>query len=1100
MKKLLTILTLFAASCGVWAQNHTEVTLEDNQTITGTKSFSQYALTVAGLPVAPPNGTPAIVLDGNGSSCTAGGGVTIVLCLYNNGWQVVSGGGGGGGSAFVGGLGNSFQDVTEVAAPVNPVTGNDRLWLDSTSHTLKCKTSSGADCFLPAAINLAGSSFGGVTGTLPGANMSAVNLAAGGNGGVSGILPTGNLPFTYTGNTTKLVTGGTIAGTAQPLCTDINLNATTSGCPGATSVPFSGITASTNSTAAMVIGTGASLAATGSGTITATSLALGSSGTITASSGASVDFSSVVATAFKIPVAVGASPTADGQLGVDSTTHYFNFGSNGSTHNVAAWAGDIGGNTALSPQVTVTHLSSPLPIAQGGTAGTTAGAAFTNLAPVATIAGSIMYWNGTSWVKLDGNTSGTNFLQENALGVPSWAATAATVAWSNISPAATNTIINNGAFSTTFTQTAAQNWFWSNTTASTSSVNQSSPIFNICGQGWEGSTPADTQDCWTLQNVIPNGPNPNVTLLFGNSGATSGLRIVQFPGPIATQGAVSTSCSGASGGCIGLTEGSSVPSGLGGVDELYAKSSSHRLMMNNNNAGEQQIVGSGVDINTSDQVISLHLTSPAQCTNQVLNGVTAGVTGTSTCVTITSAYVDTTVATTNGANSYTAGPQDLNLQALTQQFANDTVTGTTAKLLAKLTSTGAIKAGTSDTAVPVYIVDSGAGITGSAKLAFGGQELCTMDATQSNTEGFIVVASGTTAGECHAVSPPIAPTSGTFVIGTLKSNSTTLGSNATVAVNPYFVNPSSAGGGGSGTVNSATGGQMTGYTATGTTVSGLPSETFSAGDVTFGQAGSVQGSLSLAGATSSATKITAPATAGGTNTLQAVTDTFVYRATTDTLTNKTFDTGGTGNVFKANGTQGTTGQVLRATTSAGPQYIDFPDVHIIPAANCNNTTGGPGWSIGSGGTVTCRAGTNNKGGFISITDTSTTFATFQVAIPEDWDSASNPFIRFQVASTDATSGHTIIPSIQVACYKGDGSTTDDVAANAAHSLSTITLNTTANQFWSSDNVQMNATDMTGCVAGAVMQVTVGRATDTATNAEFYSATITFPRLLVVQAN
>jgi hypothetical protein len=187
-------------------------------------------------------------------------------------------------------------------------------------------------------------------------------------------------------------------------------------------------------------------------------------------------------------------------------------------------------------------------------------------------------------------------------------------------------------------------------------------------------------------------------------------------------------------------------------------------------------------------------------------------------------------------------------------------------------------------------------------------------------------------------------------------------------------------------------------------------------------------------------------------------------------------------------------------SATAQSYIDFPDIHIVPAANCNNTTAGAGWSIGSGGTVTCRAGTNNLGGFISITDTSSTFATFQIAIPEDWDTGSNPFIRFQLASTDATNAHTIIPSIQVACYKGDGSTTDDVAANAAHSLSTVTLNGNANRFWSTSNVQMNSTDVTGCVAGALMQVTVGRATDTATNAEFYSATITFPRLLTVQAN
>lgn len=181
-------------------------------------------------------------------------------------------------------------------------------------------------------------------------------------------------------------------------------------------------------------------------------------------------------------------------------------------------------------------------------------------------------------------------------------------------------------------------------------------------------------------------------------------------------------------------------------------------------------------------------------------------------------------------------------------------------------------------------------------------------------------------------------------------------------------------------------------------------------------------------------------------------------------------------------------------------YIDFPDVKTIPAANCNNATAGNGWSIGSGGTVTCRAGTNNQGGYVAITDTSSTFAQFAVEIPEDWDSGTNPYIRFQVASTDATSGHTIIPQIKVSCAKGDGTTTDDVSFNAAHSSSTITLNTTANQFWSNSTVQMNSTDMTGCVAGALMIVQVGRATDTATNAEFYAAVITFPRLLVVQGN
>lgn len=93
---------------------------------------------------------------------------------------------------------------------------------------------------------------------------------------------------------------------------------------------------------------------------------------------------------------------------------------------------------------------------------------------------------------------------------------------------------------------------------------------------------------------------------------------------------------------------------------------------------------------------------------------------------------------------------------------------------------------------------------------------------------------------------------------------------------------------GSGTVTSSTAGQFTGYTSTGTTVVGLPDFTFVAGAGTAGVAGSVVGSWSFANATSGTITVAPPAGALGavTNTLQAVTDTFVYRATTDTLTNK----------------------------------------------------------------------------------------------------------------------------------------------------------------------------------------------------------------------
>jgi fibronectin-binding autotransporter adhesin len=129
--------------------------------------------------------------------------------------------------------------------------------------------------------------------------------------------------------------------------------------------------------------------------------------------------------------------------------------------------------------------------------------------------------------------------------------------------------------------------------------------------------------------------------------------------------------------------------------------------------------------------------------------------------------------------------------------ANDTSTGTTVNLLAKLTSTGAIKALTTDTNIAVFPTVSGAGTSGSAVLATGGQASCVMDATTSNTEGFYVIASTGTAGQCHAQSGQPA---GVYVIGNLVSNSTTSGSAATVNLIQSFITS-----GGGGTVSSVTG-------------------------------------------------------------------------------------------------------------------------------------------------------------------------------------------------------------------------------------------------------------------------------------------------------
>jgi hypothetical protein len=181
---------------------------------------------------------------------------------------------------------------------------------------------------------------------------------------------------------------------------------------------------------------------------------------------------------------------------------------------------------------------------------------------------------------------------------------------------------------------------------------------------------------------------------------------------------------------------------------------------------------------------------------------------------------------------------------------------------------------------------------------------------------------------------------------------------------------------------------------------------------------------------------------------------------------------------------------------------DIYERYQIPAANCNAGNPGAAWSIpaSGGGVPTCRAGTNNIGGYVAITDS--TAAQFQISIPLDWDTAVNPYVLFAVSSSDTTNGHVIIPNIQVSCPAAvNGTATDDDTFSAAHSAATITIGSSAvaHGLYTS-SMQMNSTDVSGCVAGAFMIIQVGRATDSATSAQFWYANVTFPRLNTKQAN
>jgi hypothetical protein len=82
--------------------------------------------------------------------------------------------------------------------------------------------------------------------------------------------------------------------------------------------------------------------------------------------------------------------------------------------------GNAAGNPSFGAVALGTDVSGQLPFANGGCNGTTQQTCLNNIAPTPTRAGDLMYYNGTNWVSLAGNNSGTQFLQETAAGVPSW--------------------------------------------------------------------------------------------------------------------------------------------------------------------------------------------------------------------------------------------------------------------------------------------------------------------------------------------------------------------------------------------------------------------------------------------------------------------------------------------------------------------------------------------------------------------------------------------------------------------------------------------------------------------------------------------------------
>lgn len=179
-----------------------------------------------------------------------------------------------------------------------------------------------------------------------------------------------------------------------------------------------------------------------------------------------------------------------------------------------------------SGTLTSVGLSAPAGFSVSGSPVNTSGTISLAM-PSGWASGSLLVGNGSSSVTSLGIGSAGQCLEVENSTTLYWATcgSGGSSAWSSLGNAAANLTLSNSTYNTTFDQTSAATWTWSNTTAATSSANQSSPAIVLSGNYWNGS--ASATDEYTIQDAPGTGTNPGTALNVFHTG-TPGTAYISF--------------------------------------------------------------------------------------------------------------------------------------------------------------------------------------------------------------------------------------------------------------------------------------------------------------------------------------------------------------------------------------------------------------------------------------------------------------------------------------------------------------------------------------------------------------------------------------------